>query len=122
MKRTLSALLMVVLLSDLSFARSKDSITINFSTPVEVGSKTLPEGDCRMTWTGSGPTVQVSFAKGKTVVTVPAKLVPAQNHWVPLTNTGYEAETKQGNGVMVLEEIRLPHLNLFFGTDATTRP
>jgi hypothetical protein len=127
MIRALSVLLMIVLLSNSSLARSKASVTVNFATPVKVGSKVLPEGVSEVTWTGSGPNVQVSFVQlsfthGKTVVTVPAKLVPAQNHWAPLSNSGYEAITEQADGATVLDEIELPHLNLLFGRDATGQP
>lgn len=117
--RAVGLFLMVLILSTPGFARSKDSITVNFATSVRVGSKNLGEGNYKVTWKGTGEEAQVNFVQGKTVVTVPAKLVQAENHWVPLANDGFEVETQQRDGATVLQEIRLPHLNLLFGHEAT---
>jgi hypothetical protein len=46
------------------------------SSPVQVNGTTLPAGDYTAKWEGSGPAVQVAIVRnGKTVATVPAKLV-----------------------------------------------
>ena len=57
-----------------AFAANKGNFQI--SDPVQVNGTTLPAGDYVAKWDGSGPTVQVSITRnGKTVATVPAKLV-----------------------------------------------
>jgi hypothetical protein len=55
-------------------AKHKSSITL--SEPVQVGSTQLKPGEYKLQWQGDGPDVQVAFVlNGKTVATVPAKLV-----------------------------------------------
>lgn len=49
------------------------------SSPVQVNGTTLPAGDYTAKWDGTGPAVQVSIVRnGRTVATVPAKLVQSE--------------------------------------------
>jgi hypothetical protein len=122
MKCIASLLFIFVLLSSPSFARNKDSATVRFSTSVRVDSKNLPEGIYKMTWTGSGAEADVSFVQDKTViVTVPAKVVQAQNDWVASAEIQSSVVTKQEDGATVVQEIQLPHLNFSLGRDAITQ-
>ena len=91
---------------------AKNSQTVTLTDPVEVGSTQLPAGNYKVTWTGTGSNVQVTIAeKGKTSVTVPAKLVDAKNGHVAL-------QTGTVGGVRVLQAIQLDSASLVFG-DAT---
>jgi len=108
MKRTLGFALMLASLSVPALA-AKNSQTVTFGDPVRVGSTQLPAGDYKVSWTGSGPNVQVTIGdKGKNTVTVPAKLVDAKNgHVAVLTDTV--------GGVSTLETIQLDKLSLVIG-------
>lgn len=49
------------------------------SSPVQVNGTTLPAGDYTAKWEGAGPAVQVNIVRnGKTVASVPAKLVQSE--------------------------------------------
>jgi|SRR5215471_16073588 len=70
----------------------KTSITIPESA--QVGSSQLKPGDYKLQWEGAGPDVQVAFVQnGKTVATVPAKLVDKKD--VPRSDA---IVYKAGNG------------------------
>lgn len=85
---------------------AKNSQNITLSDTVKVGSTQLSAGDYKVSWTGTAPEVQVTIAaKGKTSVTVPAKLVDAKNGYVGL-------QTNTENGVRVLQAIHLDNANL----------
>ena len=74
--RSLKAMLLLfaLALSTAAFAGEKGNFQI--SEAVQVNGTTLPAGDYVAKWDGTGPTVQVSISRnGKTVTTVPAKLV-----------------------------------------------
>ena len=85
---------------------AKNSQSITLTDTVKVGSTQLAAGDYKVTWTGTAPNVQVTIAaKGKTSVTVPAKLVDAKNGHVAL-------QTNTEGGVQVLQSIQLDNANL----------
>lgn len=105
MKRAFGYALILASLSIPAFAeKNSQSLTIN--SPVKVGSTELPAGNYKVSWTGTGSAVQVTFAqKGKSPVTVPAKAVEQKNdHVATLTN--------EVGGVNVLESIQLHNLTL----------
>jgi hypothetical protein len=113
MKRFLGYALIAGLLSVPAFA-AKNSQTVSLTGTTKVGTTTLPAGDYKVTWTGTGSNVQVTIGQnGKTAVTVPAKLVDAKNGHVAVM-------TNQVGGVDVLESIELNKLNLVL-TGATTQ-
>jgi hypothetical protein len=59
-----------------AFASDAGKGSFQISDPVQVNGTTLPAGDYTARWAGNGPDVQVSIVRsGKTVATVPAKLV-----------------------------------------------
>jgi hypothetical protein len=97
-----------VLLASLSvpaFA-AKNSQTVAISDAVKVGSTQLPPGNYKVSWTGTGPNVQLTIAeKGGSSVTVSAKLVDAKNGHVALI-------TNSAGGANVLESIQLQNLSL----------
>ena len=59
-----------------AFAADAGKGNFQISDPVQVNGTTLPPGDYTAKWEGNGPDVQLSIVRsGKTVATVPAKLV-----------------------------------------------
>lgn len=122
MKRAISLLLMVVTLSIPGLARNRNSAALHFSSSTRVGPKEIPQGDYKMMWVGSGPEVQVIFSQGKKeIVTVPAKVVQAQNDWIAVnTADGVSINTAQEGNTTILEEIVLPHLKFSFDHDVKT--
>ncbi|MGB6687643.1 MAG: hypothetical protein WBE76_07350 [Terracidiphilus sp.] len=105
MKRFLGCALIVALFSVPALAAGK-SQNVSFSTAVKVGSTQIPAGDYKLTWTGSGPNVQITIAKsGTPAVTVPARIVE-QNH------NSEAVVTDTAGGANVLESIELSHLTL----------
>ncbi len=111
MKRILGCALILGLLSVPGFAAS-NSKTVNLPENLTVGTTQLPAGDYKVSWTGSGPTVQVSFeqkgAYHPLTATVPAKLVEVQHG-----QTGLTIDNK--GGVSTLEAIQLNKINLVLG-------
>jgi hypothetical protein len=66
-----------LLLASTAFAGTKANLQL--SDPVTVNGTQLKAGDYKLTWEGSGPNVELSITKGKTVVAkVPAHLVELQ--------------------------------------------
>jgi hypothetical protein len=113
MKRFFGFALIVGLLSIPAFA-AKNSQSLNLATTVKVGSTSLPAGDYKVTWTGTGSSVQVTIAhKGGATVTVPAKLVDAKNGHVGVITDG-------ANGSATLQTIELDNFNLVL-TGATAQ-
>jgi hypothetical protein len=108
MKRFVGYAAILALLSAPAFA-AKNSDTVSLSQPVTVGTTQLPAADYRVTWTGTGPTVQVTLAHGKSVVTVPAKLVDQKNN-----ETSVLTDTKGGSNV--LEGINFSKVSLVFSS------
>ena len=105
MKRSVAFAMMLTILSAPAFA-SGNSQTLNVPEPMKAGSTQLAPGDYNVTWTGTGPNVQVTFAQNrKVLVTVPAKLVEGGNKYEGLLTS------KQG-GVETLESIQLRKVSL----------
>jgi len=105
MKRIIGFALAILALSFPAFA-AKNSVSVNFATPVTVGSTALAAGEYNVSWTGTDANVQVSIVKNnKTLVTVPAKLVAAKNGYTSIN-------TSTANGVAVVKSISLDKLTL----------
>jgi hypothetical protein len=105
MKRSIAFAMMLTILSAPAFA-SGNSETVNVPEPMKAGSTQLAPGDYNVTWTGTGPNVQVTFARNrKVLVTVPAKLVAENNKYPGLL-------TNKESGVETLETIQLRKLSL----------
>lgn len=111
MKRILGCALILGLFSIPGFAAS-NSKNVTFPDKLTVGTTQLPAGDYKVTWTGTGPTVQVNFMQKNVhhplTVTVPAKLATVQDG-----HTGLTIDNK--NGVDTLESIQLNKINLMLG-------
>ena len=105
MKRLFGFALILALFSVPALAGNK-SQSVNVPAAVKVGSTELPAGDYKVTWTGSGSSVQVSLAQDKkTLVTVPAKAVEQKNNHTGVT-------TNNQGGVSVLQSIQLGSVSL----------
>jgi len=87
MKRLFNYALVLALTTAPAFA-AKNSESVNLPQAVTVGSTQLPAGDYKVSWTGTAPDVQVTFAeRGKTGpgVTVAAKLIDEKQAHTGLT-------------------------------------
>jgi len=105
MKRLFGFALILALFSVPAFAGNK-SQSVNLAAAATVGSTQLPAGNYKVTWTGSGSSVQVSLTQGKkTIVTVQAKAVEQKNN-----QTGVTTDTQ--GGVSVLRSIQLDSVSL----------
>jgi hypothetical protein len=105
MKRFFGYAIILASLSVPAFA-AKNSQDVVISSPVTVGSTKLPAGQYKVSWTGTGSTVQVTIAaKGLGTVTVPAKAVQAKNR-----STAVQFDT--ANGANVVQSIMLNNLTL----------
>lgn len=83
MKSSMSLKLMVLFLAlavgMTALAANGSKGDFQISSPVQVNGTTLPAGDYTAKWEGTGPAVQVSIVRnGKTLATVPAKLVQSE--------------------------------------------
>ena len=91
-------------------ATNSEKVTIPGT--VRVASVDLAADDYAVTWSGAGPEVQVTFAKGKKVMaTVPAKLTVQ-------TNKQEGVEISGAGGVRALKTINFKNATLSF--DAST--
>ena len=110
MKRALGCALILGFFSIPGFA-SSNSKKVTFADAVTVGTAKLPAGDYKVTWTGAGPSVQVSIVQLNTYhplkVTVPAKLETVKDGHTGMT-------TKNQNGTEVVEQLDLNKVSLIF--------
>ena len=110
LKWAILSTLLAFLLTSVSFA-AENSKKVTIATPVQVGSTTLQPGDYSVSWTGNGPSVNVTFAKGKkTVASAPAKLETA----TPNSQTSVELTNASGGNQQSLRKINWPHVSLDF--------
>jgi hypothetical protein len=92
---------------------AKNSKTVDIGETVMVGSKKLPAGNYKVSWTGTGSNLQVTIAQhGKESVTVPAKMVNANNDEVGIV-------TDKAGGANVLQSIQFDHFTLNLKTTAS---
>lgn len=85
---------------------AKNSKTVDFSQPVQVGSATLPAGPVKVTWTGTGSDAQLTFApRGKQPVTVAARIIDGKNPESAVS-------TIDVNGVEYLQQVQLNDVTL----------
>jgi hypothetical protein len=105
MKRLIGSAMMLAMLSVPALA-AKNSQSVTVPETVKAGSAQLAPGNYDVSWTGTGPTVQVTFTLNKKVVaTVPAKLVEQPNR-----NEGLETDSQ--GGVEVLHTILMKNMSL----------
>jgi hypothetical protein len=95
MKRFFGLVLACTLLAVPALA-ANNTQTVNIPGAVQVGSSTLPAGDYKVTWTGTGDSAQVTLAKkGVPSVTVPAKVVEQKHSF-----NGVSTSTVGGKDVL----------------------
>ena len=100
MKRFIGYAALLALISVPAFA-AKNSEKINIGTPVTVGATQLPAAEYTVTWNETGPNAQVTLTRGKSVVTVPAKVVE-QKH----DNTSVQTDNKGGVSILLGIDLR----------------
>jgi hypothetical protein len=84
---------------------AKNSQSINLASAVKVGTTNLGAGDCKVTWTGQGDTVQVTLEEHGKSITVPAKLMAEKNG-----HKGYTVNSQ--GGANQLQTIQLNNVTL----------
>jgi hypothetical protein len=100
MKRSLALGFLIALFS-LSVHAATNSQKVILSGPIQVGTATLPAGDCKLTWTGTGANAQLTLqARGQKPVTVAVDAVEKKS-------TYHAVQTNKVNGVEVLQSIIL---------------
>lgn len=106
MKRFLGYAAMLALLSIPAFA-AKNSENITLSSPATVGTTQLPAASYKVTWTGTGSNAQVTLTNGKSVFTLPAKVVDQKNNLNSVL-------TQTKDGANVLEGLNLSKVTVTF--------
>lgn len=110
--RSLGLFLLLVLLSAASFAAS-NSKEITFDKTTKVGTTDLQPGTYKVTWKGTGPTVEVDFLQDRKVVaSTSAKLENNQS--------GYDSAVQTSDvnsGSAILREIDFKKTGLVFATE-----
>ena len=105
MKRFFEAAFIVALMSIPALAAS-NSQTVTFADSVKVGATELPAGDYKVSWTGTGSSVEVTIArKGAVTVTLQAKLVEQKHERSGVT-------TDSHSGANILQVIQLRQVSL----------
>lgn len=85
---------------------AKNSQTVDFAQPVQVGSTTVPAGPVKVAWTGTGADATLTVAAhGKNPITVPAQIVNQKNAYNAIS-------TVKVNGVDYLQSIELGDMTL----------
>jgi hypothetical protein len=95
MKKFIGYAAMLALVSAPAFA-AKNSENIQIAHPVIVGTTQLPAGEYKVTWTETGSNAQVTLTHGKSVVTLPAKVVE-QKHY----DTALQTDNKDGASILL---------------------
>jgi hypothetical protein len=92
---------LALLLATSAFAANKGSLKVN--DPVTINGKQLAAGEYKVSWDGSGPSVELHIMQGKNVVaTVPAKMVDLPR---AASDDGAVVNTN-GDGSRTLSQIR----------------
>jgi hypothetical protein len=104
MKRLFGYALILALTTAPAFA-AKNSQSVNFAQAVKVGSTEFPAGDCKVSWTGTGDSVQVTLAENGKTVTIPAKLIEEKH-----AHKGYIVSRESGSDQ--LQSIQLSNISL----------
>jgi hypothetical protein len=104
MKRLFGYALVLALAAAPAFA-AKNSQSVTLAQSVKVGSTEIPAGDIKVSWTGTGDSVQVTLVENGKTITVPAKLIQEKN-----SHKGYTVS--RTNGSDQLEAIQLSNVSL----------
>ena len=107
MKRLVSLVLLSLFFS-LPVLAAGHSQDVTLSSTVQFGSSTLPAGDYKLTWTGSGDSAQVTLEKrGVPPATVSAQVVQEKHKDVSLS-------IQDKNGKPTITSIALRDIRLVF--------
>lgn len=113
MKRLLSFAAVLAIASIPAFAATH-SQSVDVPDTVTVAGTQLPAGHYKVTWTGSGSSVQVTLkqqdVKPAATATVQAKLVEQNNNRAAVT-------IDNRSGVKVIQLIQLNHVNLLLSSE-----
>ena len=108
MKRFLAFVFALALFSIPSYA-AKNSQSVTVPQAVTVAGTQLPAGQYKVTWTGTGSSVQVTLKQQDVstpaTATTQAKLVEQKNDRAAVT-------INSKGGVNIIEQIQLNHVNL----------
>lgn len=89
----------------------KNTQSMNFPSPVKVGTTQLPAGEYKVTWTGTGSDVQVTLeqknSKKPASTTVPAKMVDTKH-----PHNGFVVSRK--DGVDAIDSLQFSKFDLVF--------
>jgi hypothetical protein len=92
---------LALLLATSAFAANKGSLSV--VDPVTIAGKQLAAGQYKVTWDGSGSSVQLNIIQGKNVVaTVPARVVELNN----AANSDSAVVSSNSDGSKTLSQIR----------------
>jgi YD repeat-containing protein len=104
MKRFFGFALMLAMIAAPAFGANKTQ-TVSFVEAVTVGTTQIPAGSYKLTWTGSGASVEATLTQGKkTIVTFTAKEIAG--------NSQRGLETLNINGVNRLQVIHMDKVGL----------
>ena len=106
MKRFIVYAAMFALVSAPAFA-AKNSENITITHAVSVGTTQIPAAQYKVSWKETGPNSQVTLTNGKSVVTLPAKVVE-QKHDISTVRTS------NAGGTTVLLGIELGQVSVEF--------
>jgi hypothetical protein len=95
LKRFIGYAAMLALVSAPAFA-ANNSAKITIGSPVTVGTTQLPAADYKVTWDETGPNAKVTLTHGKSVVTLPAKVVEQKHDYVSI-----RTDNKHGASVLI---------------------
>lgn len=101
---------MVALLAALPVIGFAATKSIDVSQPVAVGNTVLKPGTYHVTWSGSGPNVQVQFKSGKKTVATANATVQDQKSG----NNALELGPASGSNTKTLQAIDFSHEKLVF--------
>jgi hypothetical protein len=106
MKRFFIYIAVLALVSTPAFA-AKNSEKVTISSPVTVGTTQLPAANYKVTWIATGSTAQVTLTNGKSVITLPAKVVDQKNGLTSVL-------TSSKDGANILQGINFSNVTLVF--------
>ena len=112
LKRFIGFAAMLALVSAPAFA-AKNSENITLTHPVTVGTTNIPAANYKVTWNETGSNVQVTLTNGKSVVTLPAKVVDAKN-------SVSSVHTNDKDGASVLLGIDLHKVSVEFTSEPSS--
>jgi hypothetical protein len=115
MKRLLYSVAILILISIPAFA-AKNSQTVNIPEAVTVGNTQLEAGDYKVTWEGTGSSVQVTLLEKNKYSPKPVT-VTAKSEDAAVSQVGFTVE-RQGN-VSKLSTLKVGKTTLIFDTSAS---